>query len=189
MKRYLAARGIGPIYALSYGPPLASIDTFAEQAAAKIDAILAATGAAQVVMVGHSMGGLVARAYLGRYGGAKVRRVITIGTPHQGSVMAYMFPGTSLSQLRPGNAWLGDLGESGAAEHHPAIVSLWSWHDSMVAPQTSSVLERAENIALMGIGHNALLGDPEVCARVAAEIERAEANAPPLPAATNESPA
>jgi triacylglycerol esterase/lipase EstA (alpha/beta hydrolase family) len=183
MRRSLAARGIGPVYALSYGPPLASIDRFADQTATKIDAIRAATGAAQVVIVGHSMGGLVARAYLARYGGAKVRRVITIGTPHQGSVMAYMFPGVSLSQLRPRNAWLDDLHATHSAAH-PPIVSLWSWHDSMVAPQTSSVLARAENIALMGIGHNALLGDPEVAARVAAEIERAAADEPPVSAPT-----
>ncbi len=49
----------------------------------RIGDIEAATGASQVVLVGHSMGGLVARAYLRRYGGAKVRRLITIGTPHQ----------------------------------------------------------------------------------------------------------
>jgi len=130
-------------------------------------------------MVAHSMGGLVARAYLRRYGGAKVRRLITVGTPHQGSMLAYLFPGVSLSQLRPRNEWLSELGAS-ATDAHPPIVSLWSWHDSMVAPQTSSVLERAENIALMGIGHNALLRDPEVFKRVAAEIERAVQDRAPL---------
>jgi len=172
MKRYLAARGIGPIYALSYGPPLASIDAFADQTAEKIDAIIAATGARQVVIVGHSMGGLVARAYLRRYGGAKVRRLITLGTPHHGSMHAYMFPGVALSQLRPRNAWLSELGTSGA-DAMPPIVSLWSWHDSMVAPQTSSVLDGANNVALIGIAHNALLADRRVAARVAAEIGRA----------------
>ena len=45
---------------------------FADQVAAKIDAILAATGAARVAIVGHSMGGLVARAYLRRHGARKV---------------------------------------------------------------------------------------------------------------------
>ena len=172
MKKYLAARGIGPIYALSYGPPLASIDVFADQTAAKIDAILEATGARQVVIVGHSMGGLVARAYLRRHGGGKVRRLITIGTPHHGSMHAYMMPGVALSQLRPRNAWLTELGAAGAGSD-PPIVSLWSWHDSMVAPQTSSLLDRAENIALMGIGHNELLSNRRVQERVAAEIVRA----------------
>jgi pimeloyl-ACP methyl ester carboxylesterase len=172
LKRQLAARGIGPLYALSYGPPLASIDVFAAQAAAKIDTIIEATGAAQVVIVAHSMGGLVARAYLRRWGGARVRRVITIGTPHGGSMLARGLPGRSLAQMRPGNAWLAGLGEDAAAAG-PRIVSLWSWHDSMVAPQTSSVLEHAENVALVGIAHNALLSHPEVFERVAAEIERA----------------
>jgi len=172
LKRHLAARGIGPLYALSYGPPLASIESFAEQAAAKIDAILAATGGRQVTIVAHSMGGLVARAYLRRWGGAKVRRLITIGTPHRGSVLARVFPGRSLAQMRPRSAWLAGLGAS-AVESPPPIVSLWSWHDSMVAPQTSSVLEDAENVALVGIAHNALLSDREVFRRVAAEIERA----------------
>jgi len=172
LKQYLATRASGPLYALSYGPPLASIECFAEQTAAKIDAILAATHARHVAIVAHSMGGLVARAYLRRHGGAKVCRLITIGTPHQGSVLARIFPGRSLSQLRPRNAWLTELGASNAAAG-PPVVSLWSWHDSMVAPQTSAVLEFAENVALTGIGHNALLSDPEVFRRVAAEIERA----------------
>ncbi len=180
MKKYLAARGIGPVYTLSYGPPLASIELFADQVALRIDAILAATGARQVVVVGHSMGGLVARAYLRRYGGAKIRRLITVGTPHHGSVHAYMLPGAALSQLRPGNAWLEGL-NAGGGEALPPVVSIWSWHDSMVAPQTSSVLDGAENVALAGIAHNALLRDPGVQQRVAAEILASSA--------TSESPA
>src|SRR5205085_1249966 len=109
---------------------------------------------------------------------------ITIGTPHWGSHHAYIFPGTALSQLRPGNAWLKNLSATLRHDDGPRIVSLWSWHDSMVTPQTSSVLEHAENIALSGIGHNALLGDPEVFTRVAEEIERAAADQPPRRDAT-----
>ena len=167
--RYLAARGIGPLYTLSYGPPLASIDRFADQASAKLDAILAATGATQVIIVGHSMGGLVARACARRHGSERVRRIITLGTPHHGSILAYLFFGVSLSQLRPRSRWLLALNDRhGFAE--PPITSIWSWHDSMVAPQTSSVLEGARNEAVVGIGHNALLADPEVLRRLATEI-------------------
>ena len=46
--RGLAARNVHPIYTMSYGPPLASIDVFADQVAQKIDAILAETGAVDV---------------------------------------------------------------------------------------------------------------------------------------------
>ncbi len=177
--RWLRARGIGPVYTLSYGPPLASIDLFAQQVAQKIDEILAATGAKTVVVIAHSMGGLVMRAYLRDHGGAKVSRLVTVGTPHEGSVHAWMAAGTSLSQMRPGNAWLANLGNP-AGDDLPSIVSIWSWHDSMVAPQTSSRVDYGENIALSGVAHNALLRDPGVFVRLAAEIGKAE-DAPSRP--------
>ncbi|MGE5090343.1 MAG: esterase/lipase family protein, partial [Candidatus Levyibacteriota bacterium] len=174
--RFLASRGVAGVYSLSYGPPLASIELFAEQMEAKIDAIRAATGAHRVMIVSHSMGGLVVRAYLRRYGAGKLARVLTIGAPHHGSVHAWMFPGTSLAQLRPGSPWLAALGRE---RLDPALrfVSLWSWHDSMVAPQLSSRLEGAIDEPLVGVGHNALLGDAQVFARVLEEIEAAR-NAP-----------
>jgi len=167
----LAAAGCGPVYTLSYGPPTASIELFAEQLAAKIEAICNATGAARVALVTHSMGGLVARAHLRRWGGARVRCLVTVGAPHHGSVDAWMFPGECLAQMRPGNAWLGALN----AEPAPAgtrIVSLWSRHDSMVAPQASAELAGADNVPFIGVGHNALVEHSAIVARVVAELSR-----------------
>lgn len=177
-----AEEGVGPPYALSYGPPLAPIERFSAQLAQVIDKACRDTGAAKVVIVGHSMGGLVARDYLRRYGGAKVARVVTIGTPHHGSRFAYLAAGWCLAQIRPGSAWLAALPEPPPS---PPIVSLWSPHDSMVAPQTSAVLEGAINVAFLGVGHNALLRDAQVHARVVAEIRAAREAV----AATSGSPA
>ncbi len=174
LSRFLAACGVDGVARLSYGPPLVSIELFADQLARKLDAVLAVTGAPQAMIVSHSMGGLVARAYIRRYGSAKLARVLTIGAPHHGSVHAWLFPGTSLAQLRPGSRWLAALARE---RLDPALrfVSLWSWHDSMVAPQTSSRLEGAIDLPIAGVGHNALLGDPQVFACVLAEIEAARA--------------
>jgi len=180
LARWLRARTIGPVYALSYGPPLASIEAFADQLAERIDAIRRETGAAEVVLVTHSMGGLVTLAYVRRYGGARIRRWVAIGAPFRGSVHACWMIGTSVSQLRPGNEWLTALGAR-APVGGPPVVSVWSWHDSMVAPQTSSILEGACDEPLVGVGHNALLRDPEVFAIVEREYATA--------AATSESPA
>ncbi len=177
MRRYLEGEGLGPVYALSYGPPFAAIATFAPQVADKIAQIERDTGATQVVIVGHSMGGLVARTYLRIYGGARVRRVVTLGTPHAGSRHAWLMSGASLAQMRPGSAYLATLVTPDEREKGVPIVSLWSWHDSMVTPQTSSRLDWTENIVLDGIAHNAMLGDPEVMRRVAGEIRKARGDA------------
>lgn len=176
-RKALAARGIGPVYTLSYGPPLASIEFFADQVATKVEAILRATGAPRVSIVGHSMGAIVARAYLRRYGAAQVASLTTVGAPHHGSVHAWLFPGTCLGQLRPGNRWLAELNQ-GEGESLPVrVVSIWSWHDSMVAPQTSGRLGDAENIEVIGVGHNALLSDRGVRALVADELARSARDA------------
>jgi pimeloyl-ACP methyl ester carboxylesterase len=168
--RYLREAQVDGLYSLSYGPPLASIETFAGQLARKLDAIVAATGAPRVIVVAHSMGGLITRAYLRKYGRDRIARIVTIGAPHHGSMLAWFLPGASLAQMRPGNAWLAALNRE---RLDPALrfVSLWSWHDSMVAPQTSSELPQAVDVTIAGVGHNALLGDADVFALVQSEIE------------------
>jgi pimeloyl-ACP methyl ester carboxylesterase len=166
--RQLAKAGVAPVYTISYGPPLASIETFADQLATRVDVILAKTGARELLIVSHSMGGLVTLAYCRKYGVAKVRRVIALAAPYRGSVHAWLVPGACLAELRPGNAWLDALNRNRIAR--PPITSIWSWHDSMVAPQLSSRLPGADNVELVGVGHNAILADPGARAHVLAAI-------------------
>ena len=187
LARHLRRKGVQGLFSLSYGPPLASIERFAEQLDRKVEAIVAATGAQRIVVVAHSMGGLVLRAYMRRYGSARIARVVTIGTPHHGSMMAWFLPGVSLAQMRPGNGWLAALNGERLA---PSLrfVSLWSWHDSMVAPQTSSELPGAVDVTIVGVGHNALLGNAGVFALVQNEIEDERRAAAPPPAAATARP-
>ncbi len=171
LRRFLRRHGVAPVYTLNYGPPLADIRSFAEQLAARIEEIRTATGARRVVLVAQSMGGLVARAYLRRFGGERVALLVTIGTPHHGSMLAYSFPGTCLAQMQPGNPWLVDLNRDEATPAAP-IISIWSRHDSMVAPQANATLGCAENIALIGVGHNALVSDRQVMELVVKLVEK-----------------
>jgi len=61
-------------------------------------------------MIGFSMGGLVARHYLQHLDGAKrCQRLITISSPHQGTLMAWLHPSKGAKQMRPGSNFLEDL--------------------------------------------------------------------------------
>jgi pimeloyl-ACP methyl ester carboxylesterase len=162
VRRRLARLDSLAVYTINYGPPYGDIEHFADQLAAKVQLACAQTSASRVALVCHSMGGLVGRAYLRRYGGNRIERIITLGTPHHGSMLAGLYFGRCLAQMRPGNAWLAELNRDEASACPVPITSIWSRHDSLVAPQSSAELACAQNIALVGIGHNAMLNDSRV---------------------------
>jgi triacylglycerol lipase len=84
-------------------PAFDSADVRAHYLAATVDQALAETGAAQVTIIAHSMGGLDARALVSTLGyGDRVANIITISTPHRGSAFADALLG--LVQADPGLA-------------------------------------------------------------------------------------
>lgn len=141
---------------LDLEPLLASIDDYAASIEGAIRDLVSVTGATEVVLVAHSMGGLAARAYLRAYGSARVAHLITLGTPHAGTRLAARAPGCNAAQMRSGSSWLDALAASETAATRSMITSLYSHHDNIVAPQTSSVLAGAKNIGIDAVGHVAL---------------------------------
>jgi pimeloyl-ACP methyl ester carboxylesterase len=75
--------------------------------------------------------------------------------------------------MRPASRWLADINHDESAPPPVPITSIWSRHDSMVAPQASAELRCARNVPLVGIGHNALLNHPDVIDEVARAIASA----------------
>lgn len=161
MQRRLEAAGF-TCATMNYQPPLASIDRFVPQLAQAIDDLLAQTGARQVRLVCHSMGGLVTRAYLQRQGAGKVASVITLGTPHHGSGLAGWTAGQCVAQIRLGSEWLAALNRDEGQAFALPFVSVFSWQDNLVAPVTSSVLRGARNLAIAGVGHVSQPWTPKV---------------------------
>ena len=148
----------------------ASIDEYAPQVCAAVERLCAGTGSAQLIIVGHSMGGLVARAYLRRYGAQRVARVITLGTPHEGTALAGLAPGRNGAQMRRGSDWLRELTATEANLQREIFTSIYSVHDNIVAPQDSSYFAGARNLAFGAVGHVALGHTPEILAAVLDEI-------------------
>jgi len=154
MKRYLQKQGLTHIFTLNLEPVFADINQFAQQVAEKVSEIRAITGAEKVILVGHSMGGLVSRAYLYQLGGhAFVEKLITLGSPHQGTVLANLIGGMNVKQMRPHNAWLEALAQLETQQTTVPTTCIYSYHDNFIAPQESARLEYAKNIPLASIGH------------------------------------
>lgn len=164
--RWLTQQSAGSVESISLYPAFVSIDQYAEQLHQKIESLCSTYGVAQIRLVGHSMGGLVIRAYLHRYGATRVHRVVTLGSPHQGVYVKrdMMRIGENVRQLRVNSSWLKSL-QTLETEPCPApITSIWSPDENIILPQDSSLLRypNARNISLPGIGHNALLFSPSV---------------------------
>ena len=155
----LAGSGAG-VHTLNLEPVYTSLDNYAPLIAKRIAEIRALTGAAGVTLVCHSMGGLAARAYLRdcaqRHTEAAVGKLITLGTPHHGTVHARIEFSPNGKQMVPGNPWLADLAAHERGVWPCPLVSVYSLDDNIVAPQLSAHLEGARNIALSGIGHMSL---------------------------------
>ena len=68
------------------------------------------------ILIGHSLGGMLARKWLAEYdGSSRIRGVITLGTPHGGSKMAVFALGALGQSLRPSSVQLWRDTSSGIA--------------------------------------------------------------------------
>lgn len=142
-------------------PVYANIDDYGEGIARRIDDVLAATGAQQLILVGHSMGGLASRAYLRRYGTSKVAKLVTLGTPHQGSFLAQFGLGTNARQMRIDSPWLAELAANEILP--PGSVSISSQYDSYVRPGFSRLAPGGgRDVVVSGVGHLGLVLSPAV---------------------------
>ena len=155
---------------ISLDPVFNDIDGYAEQLSRRIDEVCAAAGTEQLILVGHSMGGLASRAYLRRFGNARVAKLVTIGSPHRGSQLAKLGLGENGRQMIPGSAWLAGLNAPGAVPL-PPTVSIYSCQDNYVMPQDSSVLEGAKTVPVAGIGHLEMAFSVEIERLLLAELE------------------
>ena len=177
MVHWLEARGVGPIFAPNYRSVFSSIEAGAEELAAEIERVASGSGAPKVILVCHSMGGLLARRYLHRNGADRIARLVTIASPHHGTVLSRYGLGEHARQMRRLSAFLGTLGEAEAAGR-PRVptTSIYTVHDNLVAPQDTSRLEWARNIAVAGVGHVGILSFEPVFELVLAELRAAGAS-------------
>jgi triacylglycerol esterase/lipase EstA (alpha/beta hydrolase family) len=160
-------------HAVDLEPLTAGIDTYVPALQNAITTLCRDTGSDKVIIIAHSMGGLAARAYLRAHGAENIARVITLGTPHAGTKEAQFGMGENCIQMHQDskpNPWLQELATTENPQTRALFTSIYSHHDNIIAPQTSSHLPGATNIELSGIGHVALGLDSHVQSHVVNNI-------------------
>jgi triacylglycerol lipase len=170
MRRQLLRRGFSSIHTFSYSPLTLDVRRTAERMGAEIEAICEQSGSDQIHVIGHSLGGLIARYYIQRLGGdARVHTLCTLGSPHSGTFAARLIPQRLVRQLRPGSELLQEL-EAPAPGLRTRFVAFYSDVDQLIVPQRRARIRHpdlvASNVRVRGVGHLSLPFHGEVVHRI-----------------------
>lgn len=166
MRTYFRAMGRPRTHAVAL-PPDCTVEVLGGVLADTLEAAAARAPGQQVDVVAHSLGGLVARAALleveRRGSAARVRTLVTLGTPHAGSHLARYANTVTTRDLRPGSPILARLEAQlpwKGPPSQPRLVAFWSRADVIILPAEKSLVDGAENHELPGLSHNGLLLSP-----------------------------
>jgi hypothetical protein len=146
--------------AVNLEPVFGTIDDYVVQVEEAVAAVTDATGLPPV-LVCHSMGGLAARAWLRTTSAARVHRVVTIASPHQGTWLARFSHTRNGAEMKVGSDWLRRLREDTRGAE-AAFTCWYSNCDNVVFPSSTATLEGADNRFVHGIAHVDLAFQPEV---------------------------
>ena len=139
--RWFRRWGWSHMKAIKLGGKFRSINEFARILADEVEKVMAETQSEQVDLVGQSMGGLVIRSYLAEYSGrAKIRRVVTLGSPHGGTKMAVFGLGQAAKEMVPGSAFLESLNQGVQIPEGGRFYAIYTIVDNMVLPNESTKL-------------------------------------------------
>lgn len=142
-----------PFVAVNLEPVLGPIDRYVQQIEVAVARLELATQCPPVI-VAHSMGGLAVRAWLRDCAGERrVHSVITIGTPHAGTLMARFALSANTRQMREGNHWLRALAASESRDRRALFTCYFGHCDNIVFPACNGMLEGANNHHVPGVAH------------------------------------
>ncbi|MHB2022088.1 MAG: esterase/lipase family protein [Mycobacteriales bacterium] len=171
LRRGLRRRGFDRIRTVNYPVYTRDVRMAASRLAADVEEYATDTGYEQIHVIGHSLGGLLARYYVQRLeGDARVRTLVTLATPHSGTRLARLAPGGVLRQLTPDSDVIRELAEP-APTCRTRFVALWTGLDEMIRPASGARIEHpdllATNVEIPGVGHLAMPAEGRVIHAVA----------------------
>jgi triacylglycerol lipase len=153
---------------LNLFPNVGDITVAATALAKEVQQVKAQTGASKVDLVGHSMGGLIARYYLKNLNGAvNIAHLVQFSSPNHGTLISYLGPGSGADEMHPGSVFLNALNAgSETPDNYKSTpggiryTSIRGGLDEIVIPHDSPILEGAANFLVPTAMHGSILISP-----------------------------
>jgi triacylglycerol esterase/lipase EstA (alpha/beta hydrolase family) len=178
-KQRLQGAGYQNLFTINLGSPFHSIGEYTSLVQQKIEDIKRITRQNEVILIGHSMGGLVSRAY--RYAYAErqqmnVRKIITLGTPLDGTYMAYLASWVSgaAQEMEPGSPFVRGQQGQACLDDATEYFHIGSRVDSIVIPNSSALEGKGRRVkteTLNATGHIELLFSDEAADLIIDELK------------------
>ncbi len=183
VRRFLSQAGFERLHALNYNPLAADIPELAARCKERAEALMAHFGVDRIHIVGHSLGGIIARYAVQVLGLRGVDVCVTVASPHggvrlaaYGSPLSQLSPFASGLQLRPDSAVMTLL-RSTARPVPTRFVAYYSNLDLVVPARRAKIVEpelAATNVLVKDHGHLSIMLSRRLSTSIVDQLAAAE---------------
>lgn len=167
-KNQLKTLGFGPVYTINLGHPFRSIREYALKVKEKAEAIAGETGQQKLILIGHSMGGLVSSFYAAKMAPPDtVTHVITIASPLSGTWVAHIGIGPNAREMRPNSELLKELKSDMEKRKDIHFFHMGTKTDQLIIPSSSAFIPENQSFLFEDLGHASLLYSKRSAAQIA----------------------
>ena len=150
------------VFPVEFQDPVGSSIDHAKELDQALEAVLADTGARNVDIVAHSMGGLAVWVLLqGEGSDLPVSRVVFLATPFQGTLTAYLAWGEGGPEMIPGSDLLERLQQGGWPQQWADVLSIRTPLDLTVVPSYQTTMVEMGDRVICCPTHQGLLDHEE----------------------------
>jgi len=128
----------------------------------------------EIDILGFSMGGIIGRYWLQKFNGHKrTRRLISIGSPHKGTLMAQLvpkYPFRGISEMKINSKFLRELENNDFFLDDIECINFFTYWDMMVFPSWWTNLNFGKKISVKVYKHRNLVRNKSVVEKIIDEI-------------------
>lgn len=169
LEYYLRRCGFQNIWAINNPILKDDVFQFVEHLHSCVEDYYARCGNQPIMLIGHSMGGLISRHYMQKYGTEKIKGQISLGTPYRGTKAYRLGRGLQGRQFKPGS----NVCNITEAPDLPHLI-IWSTRDWVVVPSSNGHLDNSNEMVISDAGHLGMLVSIPVFQRVHAFLDEQE---------------